>query len=82
MRVLSPRMLPPESALEGSMVSTATLWPASTRFMPKESISVDFPAPGTPEMPTRMALPVRGKSACRSASVSYTHLTLPTSDLV
>jgi hypothetical protein len=30
-------------------------------------MSVDFPAPGTPEMPTRMALPVRGKSACRSA---------------
>mgnify|MGYP000456671995 CR=1 FL=1 len=58
MRVLSPRILPPESCEEGSTANTATLWPRLSRYMPKASIKVDLPTPGTPVMPIRILLPV------------------------
>jgi len=66
---LSPRMLPPESWLLGSIASTATFCPCSAfrvlpimrspiRNMPSRSITLLLPAPGTPVMPTRMELPL------------------------
>ena len=64
MRVLSPRMEPLVTELVGSTVSTATLWPASQSILPKASIMVLLPAPGTPVMPMRKALPVLGRSRC------------------
>ena len=62
MRVLSPRIEPPERRLEGSTASTATWWPCSIRWAPSASMKVDLPAPGVPEMPSRTALPVAGSS--------------------
>ena len=56
-RVLSPRIDPPERSLLGSMARTASLRPCLTRCIPKVSIEVLFPAPGTPVMPIRMDLP-------------------------
>jgi hypothetical protein len=61
MRVLSPKMLPFERSLEGSMASTASLFPLLIRCMPKASMEVLFPAPGTPVIPTRMEFPECGK---------------------
>ena len=52
MRVLSPRIEPPERRLEGSTASTATWWPCSITCAPSASIRVDLPAPGVPEMPS------------------------------
>src|SRR5207244_12421414 len=66
MRVLSPRMLPPESALEGSTASTATFFPRPTRWRPKASMKVLLPTPGTPLTPTRAARPVPGRRSSRS----------------
>src|SRR5213592_3115267 len=66
MRVLSPRMLPPESALEGSTASTATFFPRPIRWSPKTSMKVLFPTPGTPLTPTRAARPVPGSRSSRS----------------
>ena len=63
-RVLSPRIEPPVRAEDGSTASTATLWPRSIRNMPSTSMVVDLPTPGEPVMPTRIALPVSGSSAC------------------
>ena len=63
-RVLSPRIEPPVRAEEGSTASTATLWPRPIRNMPSSSMVVDLPTPGEPVMPTRIALPVSGNSAC------------------
>ncbi len=68
MRVLSPRIEPPEILDDGSMASTATLCPASIRYWPKDSMKVDLPTPGGPEMPRRIDLPVLGIS--RSSSFS------------
>ena len=51
MRVLSPRMLPPVRFELGSMASTATRWPAAVRCVPRASMNVDLPTPGTPVMP-------------------------------
>ena len=49
MRVLSPRMLPPDTGLDGSTLSTATRSPRSrTRCTPSASINVLLPTPGTP----------------------------------
>ena len=62
MRVLSPRILPPDRELVGSIVSTAIFWPRSTSWQPKDSMNVLLPTPGTPVMPTRLALPVKGRS--------------------
>ena len=47
MRVLSPRMLPPETGLEGSTLSTATFSPRSrTMCMPSASMKVLLPGAG------------------------------------
>src|SRR5213592_3952746 len=66
MRVLSPRMLPPERALDGSTASTATFFPRPIRWRPKASMKVLFPTPGTPLTPTRAARPVPGSRSSRS----------------
>ena len=63
MRVLSPRMEPPETEEDGSTASTASFMPRSISQTPSASMKVDLPAPGTPEMPMRIALPVRGSRA-------------------
>ena len=65
-RVLSPRIEPPESALVGSTASTATRWPRPVRKRPSVSMNVDLPAPGAPLMPTRKLRPVCGSSASSS----------------
>ncbi len=65
MRVLSPRMLPPVTSLEGSTASTATR-PASTSFMPRASTKVLLPAPGVPVTPRRIDLPDLGRRASRT----------------
>ena len=67
MRVLSAMMLPPLRVLLGSTASTATWSPFSTSIMPKLSIKVLLPTPGTPVMPRRIAFPVWGSS--RSTTV-------------
>ena len=52
MRTRSPRMAPPEKGDEGSMASTAASM-SSARTTPRSAfVSVDFPAPGAPVMPT------------------------------
>ena len=61
MRVLSPRILPFERSLLGSMASTASLWPRLRTCMPKTSIEVLLPAPGTPVIPMRTECPVCGR---------------------
>src|SRR3954447_13140943 len=67
MRVLSPRMDPPERGLDGSTARTATLWPRSMRWSPNASMNVDLPAPGAPLIPIRAAPPVRGISSSSSS---------------
>ena len=66
MRVLSPRIEPPETDDEGSTASTASFLPCSMSQTPSASMKVDLPAPGVPEMPMRMAFPVLGNSAFRT----------------
>ncbi len=66
MRVLSPRMEPPDTVLDGSIVSTATRCPLAIRYRPSASMKVLLPTPGTPLMPRRKALPVCGSSAVSS----------------
>ncbi len=81
MRVLSPRMLPLERSLLGSMASTANLPPFSfSTCMPKASMEVDLPAPGTPLIPTRMLLPLYGRhlSMTSCALAWWSALTLST----
>jgi hypothetical protein len=58
MRVLSPRMLPPVTGLDGSTASTATREPCSIRCRPRLSMKVLLPTPGGPVMPTRTPAPV------------------------
>ena len=70
MRVLSPRIEPRVFVDDGSMASTASLWPSPMSVMPRASMNVDLPTPGTPVMPTRNALPVKGKSLTRSSCAS------------
>ena len=71
MRVLSPRMLPPEIGLDGSTLSTATFSPRSRiRCMPSASMKVLLPTPGTPVMPTRRDWPVCGSSASSRRAAS------------
>ncbi len=73
-RVLSPRMLPPEIGLDGSTVRTARRSPRSwITCIPSASMKVLLPTPGTPVMPTRRDFPVCGRiessnRAARSAS--------------
>ena len=68
MRVLSPRIEPPPRLDEGSMASTASDRPRSSRDRPKRSMRVDFPTPGTPVMPNRTDFPVCGSTAASNAS--------------
>ncbi len=69
-RVLSPRIEPPERAEEGSTASTATFSPCPVSRRPKLSMKVDLPTPGVPERPMRSASrPFRARSA-RSASAA------------
>ena len=53
MRVLSPRIEPPETLDDGSTASTATRWPCAIRYRPSASMKVLLPTPGTPLMPRR-----------------------------
>ena len=62
-RVLSPRIDPPLRVLDGSTASTATRCSRSTSESPSASMNVDFPAPGAPEIPTRIAFPAWGKTS-------------------
>ena len=59
--VLSPNILPFERSLLGSIANTANLWPCFNKCIPKESIEVLFPAPGTPVIPMRTDFPAKGK---------------------
>ena len=68
MRVLSPRIDPPDRLDDGSTASTATRWPRSISSSPSASMKVLLPTPGTPEMPSRSDLPLDGNSALSSAS--------------
>lgn len=66
--VLSPRMLPPVTVLDGSTASTATFLPKSLQsIVPKASMNVDLPAPGTPVMPIRNDFPLCGKRDANSS---------------
>src|SRR5262245_32879023 len=65
-RVLSPRMEPPERFDDGSTARTATLCPAAVRRVPSASMNVDLPTPGTPVIPTRRAAPECGVSSTSS----------------
>ena len=56
-RVLSPRIEPRERSEEGSIARTASFFFCLQSITPRASIKVDLPAPGTPVIPTRMALP-------------------------
>ena len=51
-RTRSPRMAPPEKGLDGSMASTPTSAPSFRIRVISLSVSVDFPDPGAPVMPT------------------------------
>ncbi len=73
-RVLSPRIEPPETWLVGSIASTATRLPAAIRRVPSSSMNVDLPTPGTPVIPIRRARPVAGSSRCRSCCASVASL--------
>ena len=68
MRVLSPRIEPPETLELGSTASTATRWPAPISCRPSVSMKVDLPTPGTPETPIRNAARAGAGSAVRKAS--------------
>ena len=59
MRVLSPRMLPPVRVDDGSTARTATRVPLAVSSLPRASMNVDFPAPGTPVTPMRWLPPAR-----------------------
>jgi hypothetical protein len=56
-------MLPPVRLDNGSTASTATRQPSPVSIVPKASMNVDLPTPGTPVMPTRMACPAWGSSS-------------------
>ena len=60
MRTRSPRMAPPLSGDDGSTASTAGVRPRSGKSRVSWPVSVDFPAPGAPVMPTTWALPMWG----------------------
>ena len=49
--VLSPRILPLVIELEGSTAKTATFFSNLDKYVPKASIKVLFPTPGTPVIP-------------------------------
>ena len=72
--VLSPKIEPLFNEELGSMAKTATFFPFLIANRPKFSIKVDFPAPGTPVIPTLTLFPVSGRisfkiiSACSRCS--------------
>ena len=68
MRVLSPKIDPPEILEEGSIASTATRCPLSIKYRPRVSIKVDLPTPGTPDIPRRKDLPVLGNKVLSTSS--------------
>src|SRR5574343_1444703 len=70
MRVLSPRIEPPDTVDEGSTASTATRWPCPIRYRPSASMKVDLPTPGTPLMPSRKDFPVWVSRPVSSSSAS------------
>ena len=67
-RVLSPKIDPPEREEDGSIASTATLSPRPISIMPKLSIKVDFPTPGVPDNPIRSASRPLGSAASSSVA--------------
>ena len=69
-RVLSPKIDPPERAELGSTASTATRMPCAVSIMPKLSMKVDFPTPGVPESPMRSACRSVGSFASNSAAAA------------
>ena len=66
-RVLSPRILPPDLAEDGSTASTATRRPCPVSIRPKLSMKVDLPTPGVPDRPMRKACRPVARSADTSA---------------
>ena len=68
MRVLSPRIEPPDTLDDGSTASTATRCRCFSRCRPSASMKVDLPTPGTPEMPSRNDWPLAGSSALSNSS--------------
>lgn len=54
-RVLSPKIEPPERVDDGSTAKTATRLPCPVSICPKLSIKVDLPTPGVPDSPMRSA---------------------------
>jgi hypothetical protein len=52
MRTRSPRMAPPVNGDDGSTASTPTSLPDRRTSPIRQSVRVDFPAPGAPVMPT------------------------------
>lgn len=67
-RVLSPRIDPPEREEEGSTAKTATRRPSPISNMPKLSIKVDLPTPGVPDRPIRKAWRSFGKALSNSTA--------------
>ena len=59
MRMRSPSTAPPLIGLDGSMATTAIVWPCASQRPSSASTSVDLPLPGTPVMPTTQARPAR-----------------------
>src|SRR3954453_20776301 len=55
MRVLSPRVEPPDRGDDGSTASTATFEPDAVRSTPDWSMKVDFATPGAARLPTPLA---------------------------
>ena len=66
-RVLSARIDPPVTLLEGSTASTARRWPRPITCSPSASTKVDLPTPGAPLMPMRIERPACGSSASSTA---------------
>ena len=54
--VLSPKIDPPVVLEDGSTARTETFKPKFINFIPKDSIKVDFPTPGTPVIPILIVL--------------------------
>ena len=67
MRVLSPKILPLFSELLGSTANTATFLPCEVKCLPKASIKVLFPTPGTPVIPILTELFAKGKQRSKIA---------------
>ena len=71
MRVLSPRIDPPERPDDGSTASTASRVPLLDTWHPNASMNVDLPDPGAPEMPSR------GTSRCGADRLEQLHRLVP-----